>query len=63
MRERERLAPPVLEPPEARERLVERGPRPLDVAVGTGNPGEVVERVGDRLCAGEAVEEEDRLLP
>ena len=62
MRECERLAPPVLQAPEARERIVERGLRLLEVAVGAGDPGQVVERVGDRLGAGEAVKEEDRLL-
>ena len=63
MRERERLAPPVLQAPEARERIVEGGLRLLEVAIGASDPGEVVERVGDRLGAGEAVKEEDRLLP
>ena len=63
MREGERLAPPVLQAPEARERIVEGGLRLLEVAIGASDPGEVVERVGDRLGAGEAVKEEDRLLP
>jgi hypothetical protein len=36
--ERERLAPPILQAPEARERIVEGGLRLLEVAIGAGDP-------------------------
>ena len=60
--ERQRLARAVLDGAEALQGLVERGRGPREIAGRARGPGQVVERIADGLGAGEAMEEEDRLL-